>query len=287
MADTGIQPYSTARVDYLARYLQTQLPGLNYTLAVKWINAERGVNGNVLGVTYDSSSASGYQGKLRTYSSQEEGLRAAAALIKSSGNYAGVRASLGKSYEDQARALVASPWNVRNSPYYARLFGVGTLSSQPNSTSVPSVPTATEVAARAPNLWTYLGKKPSDVLTDADIAKLVAGYHQVGYGSIVESTIVPILNGYKGRRLDAIPAGVKIDSQHPEFSFVPWSAQEWLLENTPVGPLVDTAETVAAVGAFLFDVENWQYIGALVIGVPLAIFGFYLLAGAPTAGQNA
>jgi hypothetical protein len=52
-------------------------------------------------------------------------------------------------------------------------------------------------------------------------------------------------------------------------------------------PLKDAAKVAGDIGAFLFDVENWKYLGAIIVGVPLALIGFYLLAGVPTGGRNA
>lgn len=54
-----------------------------------------------------------------------------------------------------------------------------------------------------------------------------------------------------------------------------------------IGNVMDVGEFLGGVGAFLFDVENWKYIAALALGVPLTLVGFYLLAGVPTGGRNA
>src|ERR1035437_5503177 len=115
MATESIQPYTTARVDYLASYLQTLLPGLDKTVATKWISAERGVSGNVLGTTYNTSSGQ----HLYTYASQEAGLRAAAGWINNNTRYSGVKSSLGSSASAQASALATSGWN---NSYYPGVF---------------------------------------------------------------------------------------------------------------------------------------------------------------------
>lgn len=290
MAET-IQPYSTARVDYLARYLQTQLPGLNYDLAVKWINAERGVNGNVLGVTYDASTTPGYQLKLRTYSSQEEGLRAAAALVKSSGNYAGIRAALGKDYTTQAKAIVASPWNVRNSPYYARLFGVAAGSG--GSTLSPNIGSAT-LAKGGGGTTTALtwGVPEGKVLTGADIQTITDALISANLVDKEKGYVLirPILAAEIGQPWNTATRERLQQAFYGRAATMPTDvggALGSIGDALVPQPLKDTAKVAGDVAAFLFDTENWSYLGALVVGVPLAIFGFYLLAGVQTGGANA
>ena len=145
MADTGIQPYSTSRVDYLAKYLQSLLPGLDYGVATKWINAERGVSGNVLGVTYNSGGSQ----HLFTYPSQEAGLRGAVALLHSNSAYSGFLNSLSsKNATTEARALAASPWNHS---YYTNVFKsyIGGTASTGSGTgsAAPTTPNATTASS--------------------------------------------------------------------------------------------------------------------------------------------
>ena len=112
--------YTAAEVEPLAQRLVQLLPGLDIRLARVWIKSESGVGNNPLGVTH-----TGPQGKsvLSTYGSRLEGIEAAAALVKRSSNYAGIRASLaGGNLRQQALAIIASPWNRRGSPYYTRVF---------------------------------------------------------------------------------------------------------------------------------------------------------------------
>lgn len=54
-----------------------------------------------------------------------------------------------------------------------------------------------------------------------------------------------------------------------------------------VGGIIDAAGLAAGVGAFLFDTDNWKYMAAIALGVPMTLLGFYLLAGVPTGGANA
>src|ERR1035437_7300706 len=111
----SIQSYTAARISYLASYLQTLLRGLNYNVASKWITAEKGVSGNVLGTTYTS----GGQQHLFTFPSQEAGLRSAADWINTHARYSGVKSSLGSSASAQAKALSTSGWN---NAYYPGVF---------------------------------------------------------------------------------------------------------------------------------------------------------------------
>jgi hypothetical protein len=295
---TGNQPYTTARVDYLASYLQGQLPGLDHDLAVKWINAERGVNGNVLGVTYDSSSSAGYQGKLQTYSSQEQGLDAAAALVKSSGNYAGIRASLDKDYTTQAQAIVASPWNVRNSAYYARLFGIGTLSGTPTQSSIGSG-TLVQVGGRGSTLgaWDF-GNGPivsfpeGKVITGTDVQVMTDALIKAGIvdNATGQALIRPILATEIGQPWNKAMQERLQQKFYARAGTMPTDiggALGSIGDAIVPQPLKDAAKVAGDIGAFLFDVDNWKYLGALVVGVPLALIGFYLLAGVQTGGQNA
>lgn len=111
----AIEPYTQSRIDYLARYLQTLLPGLNYDVAKTWITSEKGVSGNVLGLTYTS----GGRQQLYQFSSQEEGLQAAANWVDTRSIYAGIKNSLSGTAQQQAVAISTSPWN---SAYYPRVF---------------------------------------------------------------------------------------------------------------------------------------------------------------------
>lgn len=161
-----------------------------------------------------------------------------------------------------------------------------TLRQPSGASGISSIGTASSINATPADVWTYLGKKPTDVLTEADYAKLIEGYKGVGF-SDPEKIIGPFLRPFIGKPLNTIPTQFTIDSHHPPVKLVPNSAQQWLLDNTPVGDIVDVASLAAGVGAFLFDVDNWKYIAALALGVPMTLLGFYLLAGVPTGGRNA
>jgi hypothetical protein len=166
MATESIQPYTTARVDYLASYLQTLLPGLDKTVATKWISAERGVSGNVLGTTYNTSSGQ----HLYTYASQEAGLRAAAGWINSNQRYSGVKSSLGSSASAQASALATSGWN---NSYYPGVFAsvIGGHSSTPSggaSTPLTSMPSQTNPGGSTTTTLDKMLGLPASTIVNAD-----------------------------------------------------------------------------------------------------------------------
>ena len=128
----SIEPYTQSRIDYLARYLQGLLPGLDYNVAKTWITSEKGVSGNVLGTTYTKDGKQ----RLYEYSSQEAGLEAAANWIKTRSIYAGVKNSLSGTSQQQATALAQSPWNRS---YYTKVFSglMGGQTSPSGGTSTP------------------------------------------------------------------------------------------------------------------------------------------------------
>lgn len=269
---TGNQPYTPQRVDYLASYLQSLLPGMTHETAVKWINAERGVNGNVLGLTYHDSTGQ----HLYTYSSQEAGLRAAASHVKSSSNYTGIVASLTSgSTAQQLVAITQSPWNARNSPYYQRVFGIK-LAGSP-SPSIPKATLASDITSAQADINSLntlgINTSPSHVFTRAEATTLVTSPRPTGYGlagDLADSAI----NKFVGRTVGEWTSG--------QIDFV-----------GVVNPL-DIAGQIGNVAAglgnaigFVADPQNWAYLGALVIGIPLTLLGFYLLAGVPTGGENA
>jgi hypothetical protein len=116
--------YTDAEVEPLARQLVAALPGLDLRLARVWIKSESGVGNNPLGVTHTVNGKT----TLMTYPTKEAGITAAATLVKTSRNYAGIRASLnGGNVRQQALAIIASPWNARGSPYYTSVFGAAGL----------------------------------------------------------------------------------------------------------------------------------------------------------------
>lgn len=285
LTNTGNPPYTTARVDYLARYLQSQLPGLDYDLAVKWINAERGANGNTLGVTYRDASGQ----HLYRYASQEEGIRQAAALVKRSGNYSGIRASLGGSYLAQAQALVASPWNARNSAYYARLFGVtipigGFPTGWGGGGITGDVGTGTPISAPSITTLDKLLGLPAGTKIDATTAKMLQDRVKAlqADGTISTETAQNLFTTIGDR---GVASSHGVTSTLGQVSVEIGSGKVPLPKE--LQGVADALGLAGATLAFLTDVENWKYLAALGVGIPLTLLGFYLLAGVPTGGRNA
>lgn len=113
--------------------------------ARQWVTAEQGENNNILGVTYATPTGR----SLYRYRSLAEGARAAADLVARLPAYAGLRAALrpGVSTGDQLAALIASPWNRPNSPYYRRMFlgettGSPTIPTTEGPATMTTLPTA-------------------------------------------------------------------------------------------------------------------------------------------------
>lgn len=106
--------------------------GLTYDAAYKWATAEVGANNN-LGIMVN--------GKPASYATPQEGAQAAAALINSAPQYAGIRASIGTGTTAELDAIAHSAWHqgyvggtyadaVAGKPlaldsYYAGVFGMG------------------------------------------------------------------------------------------------------------------------------------------------------------------
>ncbi len=86
--------------------------GLHTDVVRAWVSREQGVNNNVLGLTSASAKTPSNTHGLLRFSSQTAGADATAAMILGSANYAGIRASLGGSSQDQAIAISKSPWRL-------------------------------------------------------------------------------------------------------------------------------------------------------------------------------
>jgi hypothetical protein len=174
MATESIQPYTTARVNYLASYLQTLLPGLDKTVATTWITAEKGVSGNVLGTTYTSGGTQ----HLYTYPSQEAGLRAAAGWINSNPRYSGVKSSLSSSAAAQATALSTSGWN---NSYYPSVFAsiTGHSSTPSGGVSTPTVPTGAYTTKFLALLTAnHISTDPTHIISATEANTIVANFAQ-------------------------------------------------------------------------------------------------------------
>jgi hypothetical protein len=123
-----IKSYDTSmpkneRLDRFATALSKKT-GLSFEASRKWAQAEVGEYNN-LGIM--TTNAQGKRVPMR-YATPELGATAAAQLINSSGNYAGIRASTGGSTLQQLIAIANSPWHEGFKPgidpYYKRIFGL-------------------------------------------------------------------------------------------------------------------------------------------------------------------
>ena len=177
--------YTAAQTAPLAARLVQDLPGLNINVATVWITAESGNNNNPLGVMVN--------GKLAQYATPQAGIDAAAARVKTLSYYTGIVASLpGGNARQQAMAIIASPWNVPNSPYYTRIFtaagllGTGGGATRPVATVTVPITTATATAtatlvgydaattARIVALEGYIATLTKDVATNNKAGNVAA-----------------------------------------------------------------------------------------------------------------
>ena len=159
------------------------LTGLNKDVLNAWASRENGVNNNILGVT------SG--GSLVKYPSQTAAAEATAKLIQTSPNYAGIRASEGKTSQQQALAIAQSPWRLGGTgiklaggtdPYYYAGFvdaGIlaGNTSKPGGGVSTPTMPD-TNTSGGTPDLGTVLAQlgltDPTHTVTADESAKIAA-----------------------------------------------------------------------------------------------------------------
>jgi hypothetical protein len=116
--------YSTAQKNVAAAALCHELPGMHSDVARAWVTCEQGANNNVFGLTHAD-------GTLMVFPSITAGVKAAAAHLKADPLYAPIIASLKGSAQQQAHAIVHSPWHLGPDglaktggidPYYARIF---------------------------------------------------------------------------------------------------------------------------------------------------------------------
>lgn len=257
----SIQPYTPARVDYLANYLQKLLPGLTHSAATKWINAEKGVSGNVLGVTY--KDANGKQ-HLYEYGSQEAGLRAAVNLLHRKSEYDAFLTSLKTNNTTaEIKALAASPWNHR---YYSRVF-LG-ITIKPTSTSTSTAGANAILAAFSTDQATALLQKlgisidPNHEFSLSEAQMLADEYAKQ----------------YNFNRSNAL-------WQMTVDQLTNMKVSDFVSGNTSPDPLAAIGNALGQVGnLFSFVGSNIPEILALLVGVPVALLGFYLLSDIPTTG---
>lgn len=192
--------YTNAQIEPLAQRMVQQLPGLDINLARVWIRAESGVGNNPLGVT----SVQGRISKLNTYSTPIAGIDAAINLLKSSSYYAGIRTAISSgSVTDQAKAIIASPWHSRGSPYYTDVFTkAGFLSS---TSPIPGGGASTPIT-QLPSITTPGSSVTQDTLTadqwNAVIAELHSKYGWTSIQKISATNFADVVAAAKTQGLD-------------------------------------------------------------------------------------
>lgn len=137
--------YTPAQMDAATNALVAAIHGLHPDVARAWATAEQGVNYNILGVTH---IVNGHQ-VLYSYSSWAQGAEAAWQNLQAS-YYAGVRSSLSGTSQQQAAAIIASPWNH---PYYST--GAGATLLRQIASALPPVSTGAKVTIVDPGVDIY------------------------------------------------------------------------------------------------------------------------------------
>lgn len=297
LAGTGNQPYTAARIDYLANYLQTLLPGLTHEAAVKWITAEKGVNGNVLGLTH---TVNGKQ-TLYTYSSQEAGLRAAASWLKSAPSWTGYPAVIASlktgDTTAQLKALAASKWS--GGGYYQKAF----LGTSAKSTTTAVTAKATTAPAKSGSGKTVVTSSAATLGSGG--ATATAQSSQPINITVQLASDVTQLDPQLVAKLKAI--GVSTDPTHVISEAEAALIAQKLYNQDPTStlgkatiskltgitigswaggslgqgvPLPDVTGALAGLGGFFsFFSANVPELLAIIVGVPIALIGFYLLVG--------
>ena len=165
--------YSATQMTSAVNALVAAIHGLHPDVAKAWATAEQGVNYNILGVTY--IDADGHQ-KLYKYLSWSQGAEAAASLIFHSSYYVGIVKSLSGSSQQQAAAIIASPWNH---PYYSAGNGAAALRQIAQGPANPSTHLYTLVfRGKTPVYNTSVASIP--VLTPIYSMTAIAEQHLIG-----------------------------------------------------------------------------------------------------------
>jgi len=281
MATESIQPYNSARVNYLASYLQSLLPGLNKQVATTWITAEKGVNGNVIGLTsgtqanvYPGQTGSWYNAPtnqwIAIFPSQEAGLRAAANLIQTQPRYSKFVGTLPSgNASSQASALSTSGWN---NGYYAGVFK--SLISATNSSAAgpapnggASTPLTVSPTTTNPPTSGLLGSIPANTIIDASTV----------------GTIVKGIQGLTGGTGQYAPDTATLTTIVAKYIGKPWNSdtqlniskdvQNAIPANSPLNgaiatnPFLGAVSTVAGAGG-IPDVQTAVvFVGIILVGI--------------------
>jgi hypothetical protein len=124
-----------------------------------------------------------------------------------------------------------------------------------------------------------INSAPDYVLTHDDAIAIVSKLYKMNVAGNEENSIIKgMIASWEGKTVTEAWGGGKAQTIGPD----PLGAA-----GDAIGSVMDVGEFLGGIGAFLFDTDNWKYIGALAIGIPMTLLGFYLLAGVPTGGANA
>ncbi len=262
----GVSPQAQALVDaFAARGLS-----LSPYVAELWYGVERGSYHNLVGVTSPSgqptfgatSTVKAGSQWLNVYPSDQAGADAAASLVATAPQYQGLRAALtpGHSWQDQLKALIASPWNHG---YYTSALGgyVDPSGAGPGGTQT---------------LADFLGLPSSTVLTP-DLALQAAGKYAKANAApgrpyqFALNDILGRLKDYIGRPIGEVPFFVNAQGKNPTGVATGSGAGE------PKGSILpDWGTELAAILAFLLDPVNWERIGFVALGLLAGTAGFIL-----------
>ncbi len=193
-----------------------RLTGLSFTAALAWSAAEVGSNNNLglMPATSNCPVATTADGKTYcAYPTPAAGAAAAAQLINSSSMYAGIRASAGKSVQEQLNAILHSPWHLGRTdgadPYYAGIFkqygyvpGAGSSGGGTFQAPAASAPPAGAGASSPPATMPTINIAAGHVLNAGDVLYLTqtlaaAGWFP-GWGG-AHSAGAAYLNGLAGQ----------------------------------------------------------------------------------------
>ncbi len=185
----GIASLTTNQAAFAAA-LQRDLPGLLPSVAAAWAHAEVGSNNN-LGIMLGPNQPA-------SYATPVEGAAAAAALIKTAPQYAGIRASLKSTNPNtQATAIAYSPWQQgyaeKYSTYYQRVFAVFGLTvpgSTPSTTTKYSPSGRPVTGTGTPQNAPYPGLPNTSLLTNpaavpGNVVGAVAGAVLPSFGKML------------------------------------------------------------------------------------------------------
>jgi hypothetical protein len=156
----------------------------------------------------------------------------------------------------------------------------------PGGTSDKAVLAVAGAPATPTTLAAYLGVDPATPVTDAMIASAAnkiataTGMFNRAY-PVIYAEMALLLKNSPGITAGKFPLSLTATGTPPGTD--PGAGLPGVIP-----PVITDAFTSFGKGAaFFLDGQNWTYLIALVVGIPLALIGFYLLAGVPTQGANA